>query len=103
MGRLLDLSNDFLFLISLHIILDFITFAQIEITKRGFRRLYLDGYSFGESSRQTEGFLNRVHWRCTNSFVNSLNKRQRCKTYLTTELINGYEMIKSKKNNVHHH
>lgn len=80
---------------------EFNTFAKIEKTSRGYRRLFLDGYSYGEAYKHPD----RITWRCTgtHNIIDSHKKsRQRCNALLVTEIINGYEMIKNTKV-VHNH
>lgn len=67
-------------------------FADIYVTKRGFRRLVYNGEHFGESRA---GPNNVSRWRCVAQIINKISKKcGKCKAHLQTKLINGYEMIK---------
>lgn len=80
---------------------EYTTFANIEITETGFRRLFLHGYMFGEAKSKRND--SKIRWRCTGGWKNEHNKRVRCNAQLITCVLNGYEMIKSVQHIMHQH
>lgn len=59
-------------------------------TKRGFRHLLLDDYTYGELSTHEH----KTTWRCTRSIKDQRTKKfRKCTAKLHTRVINGYEMI----------
>lgn len=72
---------------------EYTTYAQIEITKNGYRHLIQDGYRYGE----TKVTDRCVYWRCTANIRDGVNKSKRCVAQVTTKIQNGYEMIKTTK------
>lgn len=86
--------NNFPLLIEyVSLISEYTTYAQIEITKNGYRHLLHDNYRFGE----TKVTDHCVFWRCTANIRDPLNsnRSKRCVTQLTTKIVNGYEMIRN--------
>lgn len=70
---------------------DYSVFAEIYVTKRGFRRLVYNGEQFGELNNGPH----TTRWRCVSQIINKITKKcGKCKAHLTTKVINGYEMIK---------
>lgn len=65
--------------------------ARIEIAKNGYRHLFLNGYTFGETKVQSE----HISWRCTANIFDINRKSKRCATQITTKVLNGYEMIRN--------
>lgn len=72
------------------IILEYSTYAKIEITKNGYRHLRLKGYTYGETKVSDRS----VYWRCTANLRDERGKSKRCGTHVVTEVRNGYEMIR---------
>lgn len=71
---------------------EFRTYANIEITKQGYRHLTQDGYRYGE----TKVTDRCVYWRCTaNIRDDNTCKSKRCVAQITTKIQNGYEMIRT--------
>lgn len=71
---------------------EFRTYANIEITKQGYRHLIQDGYRYGE----TKVTDRCVYWRCTaNIRDDNTLKSKRCVAQITTKIQNGYEMIRT--------
>lgn len=71
---------------------EFRTYANIEITKQGYRHLIQDGYRYGE----TKVTDRCVYWRCTaNIRDDNTCKSKRCVAQITTKIQNGYEMIRT--------
>lgn len=76
---------------------EYSTYANIEISRNGFRHLILNNYTFGES--KVSKTMN--WWRCTSNIRSGDAKtRRRCPVVLSTLNINGHEMIRH--TNVHH-
>lgn len=69
------------------------------MTNRGFRRLVLDGYAFGEM----KVYKGSTSWRCTANLRDERNKSKRCSVSLMTKVINGYEMIRTVPRLAHEH
>lgn len=69
----------------MRLILEYTTYAQIEITRKGHRHLKLDGYTYGE----VKVFDHSVYWRCTTNLKNEAGKYKSCKTCVVTEVRNG--------------
>lgn len=85
---------------------EYTTFADIEITDRGYRRLSLLGYMFGENkSSKTFDSVGgeQSYWRCTGGSKNQHNKRIRCNAHVRTRVIQGYEMIRNTTSVIHNH
>lgn len=70
---------------------EYSTYANIEMTRNGYRHLIHDGFTFGET-KVTDRY---IHWRCTANIRDHSNKSKRCATQITTKILNGYEMIRS--------
>lgn len=81
-------------IIEFTLFLEYTTFADVQIDLRGYRRLILDGYRFGEHHKNLNH--DSVSWRCTAA----IPQGGRCTARLKTKMIHGYEMIKSTR--VHH-
>lgn len=75
--------------------LEYITFAEVTVDHRGYRRLTYDGFRFGVKTYYKNGETN---WRCTSK--GDVNGR--CRARIRTQVINGYEMIKD-VNEQHNH
>lgn len=86
----------FYFFLMCIIISEYTTYAKIEVTKNGYRRLILNGYRYGETKVSDRS----VYWRCTANLRDEMGKSKRCITHVVTEVRNGYEMIR--KSNVKH-
>lgn len=83
-----DSNYDYLSLFST----EYLTYAEIYVTKRGFRRLVYNGEQFGESRA---GPNNITKWRCVSQIINKISKKSgKCKAHLQTKVIKGYEMIR---------
>lgn len=72
------------------IFLEYVIFAHVTKTNRGFSRLMHDGYSYGVHSKKSKG---HISWICTK--VDSTGKK-RCTGIVTTKIVNGYEMLSNK-------
>lgn len=71
---------------------EFSIFANIETTARGFKRINYGGYSYGWMSTRNEHKL-RQYWSCTGSNSN----RKRCIARVETEYIDGYTMMRLRR------
>lgn len=67
--------------------LDYSTFANIQITKNGYRRLIVDGYMFGEARFNTS--KSNIRWRCTHNGLTG-TKRVRCNCYISTKVVHKH-------------
>lgn len=74
---------------------EYTTFAEVEINKRGYRRLLqANGFSFGVHIQRGD----EIRWRCTQKIRKmgqSKGPPVACRACLRTKMINGYEMIKN--------
>lgn len=84
----------FSFYLTYAISIEYTEYAQIEMSDKGHRRLWLNGHKFGSGEYHRSS--NETVWKCTRTGILGIDGvKKRCKARMKSKNIRGYEMVKS--------